>query len=206
MRDDDAGCDPERAEHLFGAFQPLHSARSPVTTAWWATDDGRGAARAAGRPRRRQRPCRTESTCTARTCGSARPDHTREQPVEPEPGEEGLTDHPICGMWVNMTLLTAAMSKPEHRVFLADGVLAASAIRRGAVLVHKDPESDALTGLLPMEAPPYGPCVEDFSNRHSAPRSAGRPDLLRAVRCPAQRLTAFSQSSRPTMRSKIRVA
>ena len=50
------------------------------------------------------------------------------------------------------TLLTASKLKAEHRVSLADAIIAAFAIRRGAVLMHKDPELDALTGLLPMEA------------------------------------------------------
>jgi len=53
------------------------------------------------------------------------------------------------------TLLTAAKVKAEHRVSLADAIIAAFAIRRGAVLLHKDPELDALAGLLPMEALPY---------------------------------------------------
>jgi hypothetical protein len=54
-----------------------------------------------------------------------------------------------------MTLLTAGRLKAEHRVSLADAIIAAFAIRRHAVLMHKDPEFDALTGLLPMEALPY---------------------------------------------------
>jgi predicted nucleic acid-binding protein len=49
-------------------------------------------------------------------------------------------------------LLTAARLKAEHHVSLAD---AAFAIRNDAVLIHKDPEFDALAGLLPMEALPY---------------------------------------------------
>ena len=53
------------------------------------------------------------------------------------------------------TLLTAARLKAEHRVSLADAIIAAFAMRRDAVLMHKDPEFDALTGLLPMEALPY---------------------------------------------------
>jgi len=53
------------------------------------------------------------------------------------------------------TLLTASKLKAEHRVSLADAIIAAFAIRGGAVLMHKDPEFDALTGLLPMEALPY---------------------------------------------------
>jgi predicted nucleic acid-binding protein len=52
-------------------------------------------------------------------------------------------------------LLTAARLKAEHHVSLADSVVAAFAIRNNAVLIHKDPEFDALAGLLPMEALPY---------------------------------------------------
>jgi predicted nucleic acid-binding protein len=52
-------------------------------------------------------------------------------------------------------LLTAARLKAEHHVSLADAVVAAFAIRNNAVLIHKDPEFDALAGLLPMEALPY---------------------------------------------------
>jgi len=53
------------------------------------------------------------------------------------------------------TLLTASTLKAAHRVSLADAVIAAFAIRRRAVLMHKDPELDALAGLLQMEALPY---------------------------------------------------
>ena len=59
-----------------------------------------------------------------------------------------------------MTLLTAGRLKAEHRVSLADAIIAAFAIRRHAVLMHKDPECDALTGLLPMEALPYKSFVD----------------------------------------------
>jgi predicted nucleic acid-binding protein len=52
-------------------------------------------------------------------------------------------------------LLTAARLKAEHHISLADAVVAAFAIRNNAVLIHKDPEFDALTGLLPMEVLPY---------------------------------------------------
>ena len=52
-------------------------------------------------------------------------------------------------------LLTAARLKAEHHVSLANAVVAAFAIRNNAVLIHKDPEFDALAGLLPMEALPY---------------------------------------------------
>jgi len=52
-------------------------------------------------------------------------------------------------------LLTAARLKAEHHISLADAVVAAFAIRNNAVLIHKDPEFDALAGLLAMEALPY---------------------------------------------------
>ncbi|MDO9034030.1 MAG: PIN domain-containing protein [Methanoregula sp.] len=57
------------------------------------------------------------------------------------------------------TLLIAAKLKASHRISLAEAIIAAFAIRRVAVLMHKDPEYDALTGLLPMEALPYKPSV-----------------------------------------------
>ena len=57
------------------------------------------------------------------------------------------------------TLLTASRLKAGRRVSLADAIIAAFAIRREAVLMHKDPEFDALTGLLPMEELPYKPSV-----------------------------------------------
>jgi len=52
-------------------------------------------------------------------------------------------------------LLTAARLKAEHRMSLADAIVAAFAIQYEAVLIHKDPEFEALAGLLPMEALPY---------------------------------------------------
>jgi len=52
------------------------------------------------------------------------------------------------------TLLTAARLKAEYRVSLADAMIAAYAVRREAVLMHKDPEFDILKGLLEMEALP----------------------------------------------------
>jgi predicted nucleic acid-binding protein len=52
-------------------------------------------------------------------------------------------------------LLTAARLKAEHHISFADAVVAAFAIRNNAVLIHKDPEFEALAGLLPMEALPY---------------------------------------------------
>jgi len=53
------------------------------------------------------------------------------------------------------TLLTAAKVKANHRISLADAIIAAFTLRRGAVLMHKDLEFAALAGLLPMEALPF---------------------------------------------------
>jgi predicted nucleic acid-binding protein len=52
-------------------------------------------------------------------------------------------------------VLTAARLKSRHHVSLADAIIAAFAIRKDAILIHKDPEFEALTGLLKMEALPY---------------------------------------------------
>lgn len=52
-------------------------------------------------------------------------------------------------------LLIAARLKAEYHVSLADAIVAAYAIQHRAVLIHKDPEFEALAGLLPMEALPY---------------------------------------------------
>jgi predicted nucleic acid-binding protein len=53
------------------------------------------------------------------------------------------------------TMLTAARIKGRHRVSFADALIAAFALRSGAVLLHKDPEYESLAGVLPMEALPY---------------------------------------------------
>jgi predicted nucleic acid-binding protein len=52
-------------------------------------------------------------------------------------------------------LLTAARLKAEHHISLADAVIAGFALQHHAILIHKDPEFEALTGFLPMEALPY---------------------------------------------------
>jgi len=57
-------------------------------------------------------------------------------------------------------VLTAAKLKAEYRISLADAIIAACAIRYGAVLIHKDPEFEALTGLLQIEALPYKPASQ----------------------------------------------
>lgn len=52
-------------------------------------------------------------------------------------------------------LLTAANLKANNHLSLADSIIAAFAIKNEATLLHKDPEYDALTGQVEMEALPY---------------------------------------------------
>ena len=59
-----------------------------------------------------------------------------------------------------LTVLTAGRLKAEHRVSFADALIAAFALRTGAILVHKDPEYDALDGVLDMERLPYKVSLE----------------------------------------------
>lgn len=49
-------------------------------------------------------------------------------------------------------LLTAAHLKAGNRLSLADSIIAAFAIQHEATLLHKDPEYDALTEQVQMEA------------------------------------------------------
>ena len=53
------------------------------------------------------------------------------------------------------TLLQAARLKATHHLSLADAIVAAIAIRQNAILLHKDPEYEALAGHLEMESLPY---------------------------------------------------
>ena len=53
------------------------------------------------------------------------------------------------------TLLTAGRFKADHQVSLADAWIAATAGQRGALLLHKDPEFEALRDEIRMEALPF---------------------------------------------------
>jgi predicted nucleic acid-binding protein len=53
------------------------------------------------------------------------------------------------------TLLTAARLKATYRVSLADALIAAFAAQHDAVLVHKDPEFEAVAGQVMLEPLPY---------------------------------------------------
>jgi predicted nucleic acid-binding protein len=51
--------------------------------------------------------------------------------------------------------IRAAQLKARHRVSFADAVIAAYAVHYGAVLLHKDPEFNALQGQILLEALPF---------------------------------------------------
>lgn len=52
-------------------------------------------------------------------------------------------------------LLMAGHLKAQYRMSLADAIIAAFARGHDAILVHKDPEFEALTGQVRLEALPY---------------------------------------------------
>ena len=52
-------------------------------------------------------------------------------------------------------LQTAGRFKAAHRLSLADALIAAFAVQHQAILVHKDPEMEALQGAVEMEILPY---------------------------------------------------
>jgi predicted nucleic acid-binding protein len=56
---------------------------------------------------------------------------------------------------IHAVLLQAASLEATHHLSLADAIVAAVAIRRKAVLLHKDPRYEALEGQLEMESLPY---------------------------------------------------
>jgi predicted nucleic acid-binding protein len=63
---------------------------------------------------------------------------------------------PIVRVDVDDALLsTASELKAQHSISVADSWILATAITRDATLVHKDPEFDALSGLVMMKKLPY---------------------------------------------------
>jgi predicted nucleic acid-binding protein len=68
-----------------------------------------------------------------------------------------LKDLPCEILWHfdEPVLLTAARFKASHRLSLADSIIAAFAQRQNAILVHKDPEYEALAEVVELEALPY---------------------------------------------------
>lgn len=68
-----------------------------------------------------------------------------------------LKQLPVTILWDvdEPTLLTAGRFKAYHRLSLADAIIAAFAARQEALLVHKDPELEALKELVQQEILPY---------------------------------------------------
>ena len=68
-----------------------------------------------------------------------------------------LKQLPVTVLWDmdEPTLLTAARMKAHHRLSLADAQIAAFALRQEAILVHKDPEFEAVSGSVQQEILPY---------------------------------------------------
>jgi predicted nucleic acid-binding protein len=64
---------------------------------------------------------------------------------------------PVTILWQmdEPVLLTAGRIKAQHRLSLADAIIAAFTIQHEAKLLHKDPEFEALADQLFLEALPY---------------------------------------------------
>ena len=64
---------------------------------------------------------------------------------------------PVTVLWEmdEPTLLTAARLKANNRLSLADAIIAAFAIQYNAILLHKDPEFEAVADQVLLEALPY---------------------------------------------------
>ncbi len=79
------------------------------------------------------------------------PEEAREllESVEEQPVARHHSDKPLCS--------EAAKLKTTHKVSFADAFVAATAKRLDAVLVHKNPEFDALAGAIKLHSlPPKG--------------------------------------------------
>lgn len=68
-------------------------------------------------------------------------------------------------------LLQASRLKASHRISLGDSIIAAYAIRLKAVLLHKDPEFEALGSKVKQETLPYKPRAKSSNGAGAA--SAG---------------------------------
>lgn len=66
-----------------------------------------------------------------------------------------LKQKPIIWQYDEVLLSHASHLKAHHHISLADALIAAVCIHYDAILVHKDPEYDQLTGLVEMEPLPY---------------------------------------------------
>jgi predicted nucleic acid-binding protein len=66
-----------------------------------------------------------------------------------------LKQKPILWQFDEVLLSLASNLKANHHISLADAMIAAVCIRFDAILVHKDPEYDQLSGLVELESLPY---------------------------------------------------
>jgi predicted nucleic acid-binding protein len=68
-----------------------------------------------------------------------------------------LKQLPVTILWNvdEPTLLTAGRLKASFRLSLADALIAAFAVMRRAILVHKDPEMAVLSKMIQLETLPY---------------------------------------------------
>jgi predicted nucleic acid-binding protein len=64
---------------------------------------------------------------------------------------------PLTLVWQvdEATVLAAARLKAQHKLSLADTIIASYALQLKATVLHKDPEFEALHGLVALEALPY---------------------------------------------------
>jgi len=65
-----------------------------------------------------------------------------------------IKELPVSILW-NMEepdVLSAARIKAQFRVSFADSIIAASALRHDATLVHKDPEYECLSGMIKLRS------------------------------------------------------
>ncbi|NCP87240.1 type II toxin-antitoxin system VapC family toxin [bacterium] len=77
--------------------------------------------------------------------------------VEAKQRYANLRQLPLKIVWQENeeTLLAAAHIKAAYPLSVADSWIAAIAEQESAILVHKDPEMEALTGKIDMEILPY---------------------------------------------------
>ena len=65
-----------------------------------------------------------------------------------------IKELPVSVLWnmEELDVLTSARIKAQFRVSLADSIIAATALRQDAILVHKDPEYECLSGLIKLRS------------------------------------------------------
>lgn len=80
-------------------------------------------------------------------------------PAEAEQRYALLKALPVTLLWAidEPTLVLAGRLKADYRLSLADAIIAAYARQQQAVILHKDPEFEALADLVGLEALPYKP-------------------------------------------------